>query len=118
MISKIISKLPFINKADTLAFYCEKLGFSLSADYGDYLIMKIDDLELHFFAFANLIPDKSDFMIYLVVDTEIDLMYNRLITSGVDIHPNAPIEDKIWGQREFAIIDPNGTLLTFGQSIS
>jgi uncharacterized glyoxalase superfamily protein PhnB len=117
MITRIVSKLPFIDKEATIEYFCQKLGFDLTADYGDYLIMETGDVEVHFFHFPQLNPAKSDFMIYLRIDEDIDAYYHQLIEKGAEIHPNAPIADKAWGQREFALLDPAGTLLTFGQAL-
>jgi catechol 2,3-dioxygenase-like lactoylglutathione lyase family enzyme len=37
--------------------------------------------------------------------------------SGRDIvHPNAPLHDTDWGTREFAVLDPDGNLVTFWES--
>ena len=116
MISAVIPKLPFINKDETIDFY-NTIGFQLDADYGQYLIFSIEQTELHFFSHDNLNPKKSDFMIYLRVNAEIEKLYNKLIESGISIHPNGKLEKKQWNQIEFSIIDPNGTLLTFGQFV-
>jgi hypothetical protein len=40
-----------------------------------------------------------------------------LLENKIDIHPNGALETKAWGQREFALLDPDNNLLTFGQSI-
>lgn len=56
-------------------------------------------------------------MIYLRIDTDIEKYYQKLQKLEVEIHPNGTLETKPWNQKEFSIIDPNGTLLTFGQSI-
>lgn len=117
MITSIIPKLPFIEKQRTIDFYVNKIGFILGADYGDYLLMDFENVELHFFSYPSLEPAKSDFMIYLRIDNGIDAYYQKLQDSGVKIHPNGKLENKPWNQKEFSIIDPNGTLLTFGQSI-
>jgi hypothetical protein len=116
MITSVIPKLPFIEKKKTIDFYAT-LGFILGADYGDYLITNSGEVELHFFSYPTLVPAKSDFMIYLRVKNDIDTLYQQFQQKGIAIHPNAKLEDKLWKQREFAIIDPNGTLLTFGQAI-
>jgi uncharacterized glyoxalase superfamily protein PhnB len=116
MISAVIPKLPFINKDETIDFY-NTIGFQLDADYGQYLIFSLEQTELHFFSHDNLNPKKSDFMIYLKVNAEIEKLYNKLIESGISIHPNGKLEKKPWNQMEFSIIDPNGTLLTFGQFV-
>ena len=116
MITQIIPKLPFIKKEETLHYFTEKLGFSMISDYDDYFILKIDSEEIHFFEFENLDPKKSDFMIYLRIEN-IDEFYKILQTKNVEIHPNGTLETKPWNQKEFSLLDPNGTLLTFGESI-
>ncbi len=116
MITAVVPKLPFIDKQATLHYYTEQLGFHLLSDYGDYFLMEKDAAELHFFAFPGLQPSKSDFMIYLRMDAGIDVYYQKLQQRGVAIHPNGPLELKPWQQWEFSLLDPNGTLLTFGQS--
>ena len=117
MISRVVPKLPFIDKEQTIKFYVNQLGFTLQSDYGDYIIIAFPNAELHFFAYADLKPSQSDFMIYLRVNGDIDDMYQMFQKEDVVIHPNGKLEDKPWGQREFSIVDPNGTLLTFGQAI-
>ena len=114
MISLIIPKLPFINKEKTIEYY-QKLDFELVADHGDYLITQYKDLEIHFFRFETLSPEKSDFMIYLRIENDIDKFYQEIQNQGIEIHPNGKLEIKPWGMNEFALIDPNGTLLSFGQ---
>ena len=83
MISLIIPKLPFIHKEKTLDYY-SKLGFELMADYDDYLIAKYQQLEIHFFSFETLIPEKSDFMIYLRIDNGIDEFYQSIQNQGIE----------------------------------
>jgi len=117
MISRVVPKLPFIDKQQTIKFYINQLGFKLRSDYGDYLIIDLPAAELHFFAYPELDPGKSDFMIYLRVDNGIEEMYQIFQKEGVLIHPNGKLEVKPWGQKEFSILDPNGTLLTFGEAV-
>lgn len=116
MISQIISKLPFINKEKTVDYY-QNLGFEFVADYGDYLIATYNNSEIHFFEFGSLISEKSDFMIYLRISNNIDRFFQQTQYKGISIHPNGNLETKSWGMREFSLIDPNGTLLTFGEKI-
>lgn len=116
MITSAIPKLPFIDSQKTRDYYT-RLGFTLQSGYGDYLIMSLDGVELHFFSFPALVPTQSDFMVYLRVDQGIQDLYKSLQDKGIAIHPNGKLEDKPWRQREFALIDPNGTLLTFGEKM-
>ncbi len=113
MITSVVPKLPFIDKQETLDFYVQQLGFELLSGYGDYVIVRRDGAELHFFAYPTLLPAKSDFMIYLRVDTGIEALYQQLEKLKLD--RLGRLELKPWGQKEFPVIDPNGTLLTFGQ---
>lgn len=115
MFLQIVPKLPFIIKNEMLDFY-PKLGFEMLSDYGDYVVMKKENLEIHFFHFETLIKEKSDFMIYLRV-SEIEKLYEELQQKSIEIHPNGKLEIKPWKQKEFSIIDPAGTLLTFGESM-
>ncbi len=114
MITTAIPKLPFIDKQKTMDFYIHQLGFTLIADYGDYFITKREGAELHFFHHPKLIPAASHFMVYVRMDGEIVPYYQSIISKNTNIL--APLETKPWGQTEFAITDPNTTLLTFGQA--
>ena len=67
MITSIVPKLPFIDKQQTVDYYVN-LGFKLRSDYGDYLIVDLEGVELHFFSYPKLEPGKSDFMIYLRIN--------------------------------------------------
>ena len=60
---------------------------------------------------------KIDGDYYSVMGMPLQKLYNKLIDSGISIHPNGKLEKKPWNQMEFSIIDPNGTLLTFGQFV-
>lgn len=105
------------NKDQTLAYYTNQLGFNLLSDFGDYLIIRKDDVEIHFFEFKKLNPKTNYGQIYFRTDS-IDVLYEELIANKTTIHPNGPLENKPWGQREFSLLDPDNNLLTFGQSLT
>jgi catechol 2,3-dioxygenase-like lactoylglutathione lyase family enzyme len=115
MLTEIHPKLPMRNPQATIAYYVDKLGFTLSADYGDYLLMKKDAIEIHFFAFKALNPLENYGQVYIRT-FDIDALYKFYLEKGVEIHPNAPLQKKPWGQREFSLLDPDNNLLTFGQT--
>jgi catechol 2,3-dioxygenase-like lactoylglutathione lyase family enzyme len=119
MILSVHPKLPMRNKAITQAYYVEQLGFQLlrTQDYPDYLMVKKDAIELHFFLFPALDPLQNYGQVYLRTE-EIDRLYEYFLERKVSIHPNGPLETKPWGQREFSLLDPDHNLLTFGQWIS
>ncbi|MDN5626457.1 MAG: VOC family protein [Weeksellaceae bacterium] len=116
MISQIIAKIPFISKAETIAYY-QKLGFEFVADYNNYLIAVYNNSELHFFEFKALDPIQSDFMLYFKISNDIEKFFEQVQNKNIAIHPNGSLETKPWGMKEFSLLDPNGTLLTFGEKI-
>jgi catechol 2,3-dioxygenase-like lactoylglutathione lyase family enzyme len=118
MIQSIVPKLPMRNKAITTAYYLEQLGFQLASehDYPEYLMVKKDAIELHFFLFPGLDALQNYGQVYLRT-AEIDRLYEYFLGRKVAIHPNGPLETKPWGMREFSLLDPDHNLLTFGQEI-
>jgi len=116
MLTEINPKLPMRDKNATKDFYIDKLKFSEIADYGDYLLIKKDNIEIHFFEFKDLDPKENYGQVYIRTN-DIDKLYQMLLDNKVSIHPNGPLEIKPWRQKEFALLDPDSNLLTFGQSI-
>ncbi len=116
MLTAIHPKLPMRHKVATIAYYVGQLGFSEVANYPDYLIVALDSIELHFFSFPDLDPKENYGQVYIRTD-DIDHLYRSLQERGVRIHPNGSLETKPWGQREFALLDPDSNLLTFGQEM-
>ena len=111
----VIPKLPMRNAEITKKFYQNQLEFELIGDYGNYLLFKKDTIELHFFEFADLNPLENYGQIYIRLKN-IESYYNHLINNNTPIHPNGKLELKSWGQTEFAILDPDHNLITFGES--
>jgi hypothetical protein len=116
MLTNISPKLPMRNKALTKEFYVNNLSFQELSDYGDYLIVGRDKIEVHFFEFKALNPKENYGQVYIRTD-DIDTFYKSLLDNKTAIHPNGKLQTKPWGQREFALLDPDNNLLTFGQSI-
>ena len=116
MLLTIIPKLPMRDKAVSKQFYIQGLGFSEMGDYGDYLLLKKEAIELHLFEFTDLNPFENDGQVYIRT-TEIEALYQDLIHRKILIHPNGPLENKPWGQKEFSLLDPDYNLLTFGENL-
>lgn len=104
------------DKAATRAFYIGQLGFREfgNADYADYLMVEKDNIQIHFFGFKSLEPAENYGQVYIRTN-DIDALYQSLLDNKVNIHPNGKLETKPWGQKEFALLDPDNNLLTFGQ---
>lgn len=60
--------------AVTRSFYTEKLGFTVTADYGNYLIVEREKVELHFFEFVSLDPKENYGQVYIRV-SDIDQLH-------------------------------------------
>lgn len=116
MLTQIHPKLPMRDAQRTKAYYLDALGFNLIGDYGDYLMLRKDAVEIHFFEFKNLQPEENYGQVYIRT-SDIDGLYASLLKNNIEIHPNGKLENKAWGQREFALLDPDNNLLTFGQAV-
>jgi catechol 2,3-dioxygenase-like lactoylglutathione lyase family enzyme len=116
MLTAIHPKLPMRDKSATKKYYIDKLGFRCDDNYPDYLMVEKDGIEIHFFEFKGLDPKENYGQVYIRTN-DIDTVYQSLLDNKVGIHPNAPLQNKPWGQREFSLLDPDNNLLTFGQSL-
>lgn len=116
MFEEVHPKLPSRNLNKSLQFY-SKLGFKqVGGVFPDYLMLRKESVEIHFFLFANLNPLENYGQVYIRVEG-IDVFYQEVKASNLKIHPNGPLEIKPWGQKEFALLDPDNNLLTFGEAL-
>jgi hypothetical protein len=106
------------DKAVTKDFYIKKLGFQMFGDndYEGYLMIHKDNIQIHFFEFKDLDLKENYGQVYIRT-TDVDQLYRMFLDKKVVIHPNGNLQTKPWGQREFAVLDPDNNLLTFGQTI-
>lgn len=118
MLTSIVPKLPMRSKAATRNFYISQLGFTDigTADYEGYLLVKKDNVEIHFFEFKELNLNENEGQVYIRTN-DIDILYQFVLENNISIHPAGHLQTKPWGQKEFALLDPDNNLLTFGQSI-
>lgn len=116
MLTNICPKLPMRNKPVTRHYYINQLGFREIGDYEGYLIIQKDKIEIHFFEFKELDPKENYGQVYIRTE-DIESLYKSMLVNKTEIHPNGTLQTKPWGQKEFALLDPDNNLLTFGQSI-
>jgi hypothetical protein len=118
MLLSVQPKLPMRNKLITKEFYTTQLHFEPygSADFAGYLMLKKDNIEIHFFEFPNLDTTTNYGQVYIRTN-QIDALYQSLLNNQVPIHPAGHLQIKPWGQKEFSLLDPDNNLLTFGQSV-
>lgn len=120
MLEKLCPIMPSRDIDATEAFYL-KLGFStVYKDIKQYLLMKRDAAEVHFFFHAAHKPEDSDHGAYLR-PSDVDAFSAEVEALGLP-KENAfpkfwPAEDKDWGMRETVIWDPDGNLIRAGQEI-
>lgn len=111
---KAVPVLPALNIQDTVNFYEDKLGFAIRHQEDEYGIIARDDVEIHFWKCSDKhIAENSSCR--LTVEG-LDEVYEQAQQAGI-VHPNAAIETKPWGMREFAIVDLNGNLVWFLEPI-
>ena len=116
MLTNINPKLPMRNKSITRNYYVDQLGFQEIGDCEGYLMVKKDSIEIHFFEFKQLDPKENYGQVYIRTNN-IDNLYKSLLDSKTEINPNGTLKTQPWGQKEFALLDPDNNLLTFGQNI-
>ena len=111
MITATIPILPSSDLIKTRAFY-NQLGFMGEPTYEDYLILRREGQELHFFKHEKgQHEDHSHFSCYLRA-TDIDSLYDEFRAAGVKL--DAPGK-RSWGMKEMTLTDPDGTFLRFGE---
>jgi catechol 2,3-dioxygenase-like lactoylglutathione lyase family enzyme len=111
--------LPSRSLNDTLAFY-RRLGFEGKIhSHGDYAILTRGSVELHFFTHRELRPAESSAGCYIRV-ADVESIQQAFASAGLPrkgIPRQDALQDKPWGMREFAIVDPDGTLVRIGQAL-
>lgn len=109
--------LPSRSLDDTLTFF-RRLGFDGKIhSHGDYALLTRGTVELHFFTHRELRPAESSAMCYIRV-TDVESIYQAFSLAQLPqrgIPRMDALEDKPWGLREFAIVDPDGNLIRIGQ---
>jgi hypothetical protein len=130
--------LPTHDVALAVALF-EQLGFEAQTYTSDgYAILRRSGIELHFTATEDVDPLHNNGMAFVRL-RDARALYEEFKASGAlpimapaSIGPDelrrmwdagesiarmTEIEDKPWGIREFAILDPSNNLIRFGQSI-
>lgn len=114
--------------AETKQFYCDALDFGVAFENEFYLLLHTPNRQAEL---SFLLPDHPSqhalFQpafdgkgVYLTIDVPaVDETYARIQAMGVPIA--IPLRDEPWGDRHFAIVDPNGIgidLVTYSPPLS
>ncbi|MCF0041618.1 VOC family protein [Dyadobacter fanqingshengii] len=101
--------------AETKAFYTKTLGFGVTFENEFYLLMHTPGREAEISFLLPEHPSQQPLFhqpftgqgMFLTIEVEdVDKLYNDLKKKGADI--KIDLRDEPWGDRHFAIADPNG----------
>jgi catechol 2,3-dioxygenase-like lactoylglutathione lyase family enzyme len=98
----------------SLRFYVDVLGFVESFRYGTYVGLKMGTCEIHVCPPGDDGPRAGGGNAYIVCD-EVDKYHAKIVSAGAK--PKTDPGDRIYGMRDFVILDPDGNQLSFGCDI-
>jgi len=108
--ARCIPVLASLDIDESTAFYTAQLGFAVNYRGADYLIVKRDDMELHFWKTQDRrFPENTSCYIR---GGQVGTLHAEFTARGV---PRvSPFEVRPWNMKEFYVHDPHGNLLKFG----
>jgi hypothetical protein len=112
--TQFVSATPVLASLDigrSVEFFVSKLGFTrVHVSQGEYGIASSGPVEIHFWACTNRsIAEATSCRVRV---QGIEGLYAECASRAI-VHPNAPLDTRPWGTKEFAILDPDGNLVTF-----
>jgi catechol 2,3-dioxygenase-like lactoylglutathione lyase family enzyme len=115
-IKRISPMLAVANMDETVAFYCDVLGFSVVKKFPEYAIVERDGATIHFMPAADesvLKAVRGHTDIYIEVENIAALWAHVQKFKGQ--YRVRELFDQPYGMTEFHIGDPNGCLVFVGQ---
>ena len=108
--ARSIPVLASLDIAESREFYTNKLGFAVIYEDTNYLIVRRDEMEFHFWRTADRIhPENTSSYIR---GGQVVALYEEYKKRGI---PRlSSFEVRPWDMKEFYIHDPHGNLLKFG----
>jgi uncharacterized glyoxalase superfamily protein PhnB len=112
---KLTALAPVLHVKDmtaALAYYRDKLGFKVTFSWKEpprYVCLRLDDVAIHL---NSYVPPEGPSHVAIFC-TGVDALHERFVARGVAIAE--PLTNEAYGMREFAVIDPDGHRLAFGQ---
>lgn len=116
--TQFIAAVPVLASLDierSVAFFSSRLGFSkVYAAQGEYGIVASGPVQIHFWACKDRqIAEATSCRVQVL---GIEQLYARCVEHAI-VHPKARLGSTPWGTQEFAIVDPDGNLVTFFERI-
>ncbi len=110
--ARAIPVLPSPDIAVSAAFYGGRLGFAILYQAEDYLIVRRDEMELHFWRTAEAdLPAKSSCYIR---GGQIAALHAEF--AAASLPRLSSFQVRPWNMAEFYLHDPHGNLLRFGMA--
>ncbi|WP_114971524.1 bleomycin resistance protein [Rhodoferax ferrireducens] len=114
--TQFVAATPVLASLDierSVEFFRIHLGFNrVHMEQGVYGIVSRDTVHIHFWACDERhIAENTSCRIRV---QGLDALYAVCTTAGI-VHPNALLDEKPWGAKEFAVLDPDGNLITFAE---
>lgn len=117
MLERLSPILPTRDVQAAEAFWT-RLGFTTLYKDAAYLLVERDAVEAHFWLNPTLDPQVNDAGAYLRADVDaLDAEWGGLGLPDTGVPRLVRAEDKPWGMRELALIDPDGNLIRAGRPI-
>lgn len=111
VLNSAVPVLASLDITKTVQFYCSVFGFTkIYEEPAAYGIVQRDAVQIHFWACSEKhIAENTSCRVNV---KGVDALYAEYQPKGV-IHPNALLQEKPWGTREFGVVDEDGNLITF-----
>ena len=117
MLKAAVPEIHVSESAAAKGFYVDKLGFTCAKswrpgekDDPSYMAFVRDGVWLQVTSFKGTLGT----CVYVYVD-DVESLHAEFAAKGVQRLD--AVEDQTWGMREFAVTDPDGNVLRFGQEI-
>jgi len=111
-IQSTIPVLASLSLDESVAFYTERLGFTVAGRYDDYAIVLRDGAEIHFWLCTDRRIAENTSCYIRVASAQ--KLYEDLVLRGLTV--DEPVV-RPWGMKEVYVIDPHGNLLKFGEPV-
>lgn len=99
---------------ESLAYYCDRLGFEVAFEYGNptfYVGLCSGDVTLHLIAAAQIPRQPGQGAISIFVD-DVDALHEDLVRRGAKVLKSP--KDYDYGLRDFDVADLDGNVIFFG----
>ena len=122
MTGRLTQITPFVccsNMTQSIEFYCDVLGFSVGHQADNYAFVRRDDVALRLLEVEPDTDIAAQQNAFYIDTKELDAVYLDM-KPKLDPLPEGRVRSPFnqdYGQREFHVLDPDGTLVFFGEAL-